>query len=147
MAFIDSLIRKKKLAQVRDAYERESARAAREASAQQCTVAGREHADIAKYLWQLLEPNEALCVQRLAAANREESRRRERLAVVTAEHRSDCQRVTELDARLARLVKDLEKLEERRLAHWSLLRLEHQTRESQQLDEWVLGRHAIKERR
>lgn len=114
---------------------------ARERSARECSIASREYADILKYLWQQLEAREPLSVEVLAGAHRQEAFCRTRLACVEDAHRRDCERVVQLEEQIVRLDKDLEKLEERRLARREQARVEHQTAESRALDEWVLGRH------
>jgi hypothetical protein len=141
MAIIDSLIRKRRLVRAQRAQELAAALSVRENSARECSVAGHEHEEILRYLWLQLETAGELSVQLLAAARREEAHRKQRLASFLAAHRIDCENVARLEALIARLDKDLEKLEERRLERCRLFAGERASQEALRLDEWVLGRH------
>jgi hypothetical protein len=141
MAIIDAIIRKKKLTRAHHWQEREAALAAREQSARECSVASREHSEVLRYLWLQLETTDAVNVQLLVSARHEEARCKQRLAIAEEAQRRDRETVARWEALIARLDKDLEKLEERRAERLRALAYERTSQEALRLDEWVLGQY------
>jgi TolA-binding protein len=141
MAIIDAVIRKKKLARSHLWQEREVALAAREQSARECSVASREHSEVLRYLWLQLETTDALNVQLLVSARHEEARCKQRFATAEQAQRRDREKVAQLESRIARLDKDIEKLDERRGERLRTLAQERTSLEALRLDEWVLGQY------
>lgn len=140
MGAIDGIIRNKKLAWARSSRSFEAAVRRRDASAQQLAAAQAHHRQTSDYWRQLLTAEQPLCVQRLMAAAGEEWRSSSRVVASLELHRSDSVQAATLQAELARLQKDLEKLEERRVDRLRLRQNEQAAREARQLDEWVLNR-------
>jgi hypothetical protein len=146
MAFIESLIRRKKLTRAQHFMQLSTALVAREKSAQESSVARKQYAEVSRYLWTQFEATEPLSVQVLTAARREETRARQQLSASDEIHRRECRNVERLELQIARLDKNLEKLEERRLEMQRLAAFEREAAEAARLDEWVLGRHGAGER-
>lgn len=140
MAFIDSLIRKKKLTRAQHLVQLNAALAAREKSSQESSVARRQYADVSRFLWTQIDASGALSVQVLAAARRAEAHAREQLSRLDEMHQRECRNVARLESQIARLDKNLEKLEERRAEQLQESRQLDAAAEADCLDEWVLGR-------
>jgi hypothetical protein len=140
MAFIETLIRRKKLTRAQHVVQLNAALVARGESSQESGVARRQYADISRYLWAQFDASEPLTVQVLAAARHEEARARERLSACDEIHRRECRNVARLELLIARLDKNLEKLEARKTELQRLEALEREAAEAARLEEWVLGR-------
>jgi prefoldin subunit 5 len=83
----------------------------------------------------------------LVAARGAEALARERLNMFDEIHRRECRNVARLESQIARLDKNLEKLEARKTELQRVLALERETAEAVRLDEWVLVRHGAGENR
>lgn len=141
MAFIDSLLRKRRLTLAERSRVLGVAIAEHEAAERSLATARALYEQAREYLWKQLCDEAELSVQRLVTGRFEESRCHERRRQAET-RREECeQRVATQRQAVARLQKTIEKLEERRDEKRRARLAEHTKGEWQRLDEWVTNLH------
>ena len=143
MALIDSLIRKKRLLLSQRRAEWHEATRRRDNAARTLSIAKHAHLEAHHYLWQQLSQDSELCVQRLAAAKAVESRCDERLRECLQIYQTCVRDCEALERAVTQLHREIEKLEEIRVARLGALADARQILEWQRLDEWVTVRHGV----
>lgn len=141
MTMLDSVLREKHLRRTQRLQELAVVRASCTASESALAVSRRLHDEARVLLWQTMTAAE-LCVQRLSIARVQETSACRAADAAAATHAANLQQLEESQRLLARIEKDIEKLQER----WEVRRAaavsELLKGEWRELDDWVVGRHA-----
>lgn len=138
---LDSIIRRKRLLLTELVQQLQEALRAKDHAAELVASAEGEHRDSQQYLDQVLLSEESLCVQRLASAKAGESRADQQLTRARADHREIAATAQRFEQRYARLSKDVEKLDEKRVERSKEAQAQALLVEWHRLDEWVTARH------
>lgn len=138
---LDSLVRRKRLLLTEVARQLQESLRAKDRAAEIVAAAEEGHRDSQQYLSQVLLSEESLCVQRLASAKAGESRADQQLVRARAEYRETAEVVQQFEQRCARLRKDVEKLDEKRIERSKEVQAQVLCTEWHRLDEWVTARH------
>jgi hypothetical protein len=141
MTILDSLLRKKRLVLAERSRCFHEAVSSRDKAARVFGVVERNYGEAQRYLWEQLSAEESLCVQRLAAAKQDERRRGIELRAARAAHEAAIAAADVLRKVVARLHKDIEKLEEKREERRLESLKDAQNREWSRLDEWTTNQH------
>ena len=145
MSILNSLLRKKRLLLAEVARQLHQALALRDAAAKALAAAEGEHREARQYLVRQLFDEESLCVQRLAAAKLDEGRTEILMEHARAAHQEHVNTAESLEQRGARLQKDIEKLDEKRVERGLAKQEGARAAEWVRLDEWVVTRHGVKD--
>ncbi len=141
MTMLDSLIRRKRLLLTEVARQLQETLRAKDRTVEIVAAAEGEHRDSQQYLNQVLLSEESLCVQRLASAKAGECRADQQLAHARADYREISETVQRFEQRYARLSKDVETLDEKRIERNKEAQAQALQAEWHRLDEWVTARH------
>lgn len=140
MSMLQSVLRHKHLRRTRLLQEISAAQVSYEASRQQVATSRRLHEHASAELWQALTMPE-LNIQRMSLARAQENMTQLALDEATRTHARSQAQLEDLRRALARLEKDIEKLQQRCQVRLSVALSQRLCREWNALDDWVAGRH------
>jgi hypothetical protein len=144
MTVLDSLLRKKRVVLAERTRCFQEAAVSCERAERAFDISERNHAEAQRYLWEQLSSEAPLCVQRLATAKQDESRRGALLREARVTRDSAVAQLNALRQVVARLQKDIEKLEDKREERRLKSAQEAQDREWRRLDEWMTTQHGAR---
>jgi hypothetical protein len=139
MRILHSVLREKHLRRIQRLQELQRTHERSNQSAQALASSQRVHEDARNLLWQTMNSSESLCVQRFGIARAQEHATAKAMNDAVGTHEANRQQLEKLTRGLARIDKDIEKLDERREEIARAAASDQLKADWSQLDAWMLS--------